>query len=119
MQKLIRIFKQPLWQMGFVLFISTLIIFKAGNCFSNDNIIPNSSYKFLCLLYEDEEEICKRQLEQLRLINEQLMKKIKADYKKQQAQVKDRRCQEKMLIKNIKNFYYYIDNYGNSYTLKK
>jgi len=113
------ILRQPLWQQGFVLFISTLIVFKAGNCFSNDNIILNSNYEYLHLLYEDEEETRRIQLEQLRLINERLVKRIKANYEKQQAEAKDKRYQEKILTENIKNFYYCIDNYINNCTLKK
>ena len=116
MQKSIKILKQPLWQKGFVLFISTLIVFRIGNCFSNDNIILNNNYEYLRLLYEDEEEALRIQLEQLQLINDRLVKKIKADYEKQQAEAKDKRYQKKMLSKN---FYYCIDNYINTSTLKK
>ena len=116
MQKSIKILKQPLWQKGFVLFISTLIVFRIGNCFSNDNIILNNNYEFLRLFYEYEEEALRIQLEKLQLINDRLVKKIKADYEKRQTEAKDKRYQEKILIKN---FYYCVDNYINDSTLKK
>ena len=119
MKKPVKILKQPLWQQGFVLFISTLIAFEAGNCFSNDDTISNSSYEYLHLLYEDEEEVYRTQLKQLQLTNERLMKRIKANYEKQQAEVKDKRYQEKILIKNIENFYCRINNDDNICALEK
>ena len=82
------ILKQLLWRQGIFLFISVLIIFKAGNCFPNDIIVPHSSYEDLCLLYENKEDVLKEQLRQLQLENQQLVKKIKADYEKQQTEAK-------------------------------
>jgi len=119
MQKSIKILKQPLWQKGLFLFISTLIIFKAGNCFSNDDTVLNNNYEYLHLLYDSEEEARRIQLEQLQLINETLVKKVKADYEMQQADAKDKKYQKQMLTGDIKNFYYCIDNYINNCTLKK
>lgn len=104
MQKAIKILKQPLWQKGLFLFISTLIIFKAGNCFSNDDIILNNNYEYLRLLYDSEQEARRIQLEQLQLTNETLVKKVKADYEMQQADAKDKKYQEQMLTGNIKSF---------------
>ena len=119
MQKSIKILKQPLWQKELFLFISTLIIFKAGNCFSNDDTVLNNNYEYLHLLYDSEEEARRIQLEQLQLINETLVKKVKADYEMQQADAKDKKYQKQMLTGDIKNFYYCIDNYINNCTLKK
>jgi len=103
MQKSSNILKQPLWQKGLFLFISTLIVFKAGNCFSNDDIIFNNNYQYTRLLYENEEKARRIQLEQLQLMNERLVKRIKADYEKQQAEAKDKRYQEKILAKILLN----------------
>ena len=104
MQKSIKILKQPLWQKGLFLFISTLIIFKAGNCFSNDNTALNNNYEYLHLLYGNEEEARRIQLEQLQLTNETSVKKVKADYEIQQTDAKDKKYQEQILTGNIKSF---------------
>ena len=88
MKRPIIILKQLLWRQGIFLFISVLIIFKAGNCFPNDIIVPHNSYKELRLLYGNEEDVLKEQLKQLQLRNGILVRKIKADYEKQQDEVK-------------------------------
>jgi len=87
MEKPVKILKQPLWRQGLFLFISALITFEAGNCFPDDDIISNSSYEYTRLLYEDEEEARRIQLQQLELTNDRLVKRIKAGYEEQQAEV--------------------------------
>jgi len=102
MKRSITILKQPLWRQGVFLLISVLIIFNAGNCFPNDLTVFNNSYEDFCLLYENEEDVLREQLEQLRLKNEMLVIRIKADYEKQQTELKNKKYRKKMLVKTSK-----------------
>ncbi len=104
-----KILKQLFWKCGLVLLISSLTVLKAGDCFSNDNAILNSNYEYLRLFYDnDEEEIRRRQLQQLQLENESLTRRIKSDFEKQQAETSDR--QAKAPPEGFGQVYCYVDN---------